>query len=218
MQEVDEDVHRNDQTMIAVQRDDTPQLRYHVENYHYLKRWPDPRSLPFGYRLTLDEQPCAPDGRMWGLVVMKKPQHHQHRGLFGYKNLPTAWQVLDLSRVWLHPDLQRKVNGHALCMFSQMVSKVLRRIDADWLEHHPPRFPDQPYHIEVILSYCDLDHHDGTAYRACNFTWNGYSNDQKKEVYFRKLNPPLKSWRPSRPYQLPMFDGIPLIHAKGAQP
>jgi hypothetical protein len=181
---------------------------------HYLHRWPDARSLPFGYYLEIDGQCNAPDGRLLGVVVMKKPQHHQHRHLFGYPNLPTAWQVLDLARVWVHPSLQRKENGHSLCIFSQMVSRVLRRVQADWLIHHPPRYPDQPYHIEVIISYCDLNHHDGKAYRASGFQWNGYSGDKTKEIYFRKLRPPMKSWKPGhRPVQipLPLFD-MPLVH------
>src|SRR5687767_9987427 len=87
---------------------------------HYLHRWPDARSLPFAYALYVpdrfaisgagDLEPgyYAPDGRLWGLVVMKKPQHHKQRGLFGHAGLPTSWQVLDLARVWIHPRLQMK--------------------------------------------------------------------------------------------------------------
>ena len=181
---------------------------------HYLRRWPDPRSLPFAYYLEVDGQHQAADGRLFGLVVMKKPEHHKQRHLFGYEGLPTSWQVLDLARVWVHPSLQRKENGHALCIFSQMVSRVMRRVQVDWLDHHPPRFPNQPYHIEVVISYCDLDHHDGKAYRASGFEWGGWSNDKSKEVYFRKLRPPLKSWKPTREFQmpLPLFADMPLVH------
>lgn len=220
-------------------------VRDHCEQYHYLHRWPDARSLPFAYVLyvpdqwailgagTLEPGYYAPDGRLWGLVVMKKPQHHQQRGLFGYAGLPTAWQVLDLARVWIHPRLQmnhyakgvspygrlreagvKSFDMRPLNIFSQMVSKVLHRVQADWLEHHPPRFLDQPYHIEVIISYCDLRHHDGKAYRASGFTWNGYGGrDRTKEVYFRKLRPPLKRWQPTRSYQPPLLEGSPLVHS-----
>lgn len=199
---------------LTVERDDSLQLRQHVEDFHYLRRWPDARSLPFSYRLLIDGQRAAPDGRLWGLVVLKKPQHHRQRGLFGYPGLPTAWQVLDLARVWVHPCLQRKENGHSLCVFSQMVSRVIRRVQWDWLEHHPPVYPKQPYHIEVILSYCDLDHHNGKAYKASGFTWCGWSQDKTKECYCRHLKPPLKRWTLTRPAQLPLFDDMPLIHAE----
>src|SRR5690554_4268455 len=90
-------------------------VRHHCEQYHYLHRYPDPRSLPFGYVLEVDGEQRADDGRLLGLVVLKKPQHHRQRGLFGDEGLPTAWQVLDLARVWVHPALQRMENGHALC-------------------------------------------------------------------------------------------------------
>lgn len=191
-----------------------PEIRRHVETWHYLKRWPDPRSLPFAHRLLIDGAAYAPDGRLWGVVVFKKPQHLRQRHLFGYPGLPTSWQVLDLARVWVHPDLQRKENGHALCIFSQMVGRAIRRVQWDWLTHHPPVYPDQPYHIEVIISYCDLAHHDGVAYRASGFKWHGYTADKSKETYYRLLKPPLKRWQPTRPAQLPLFGGMPLIHAE----
>ena len=187
-------------------------VRRHCEHYHYLRRWPDARSLPFGYGLQIDGRTIADDGRLFGLVVFKKPQHHQQRGLFGYTGLPTDWQVLDLARVWVHPCLQRKENGHSLCVFSQMVGKAIRRVQWDWLEHHPPRFPDSLYHIEVIISYCDRDHHDGKAYRASGFTWNGFSQDHTKEVYYRRLHLPLKRWQPTGIIQMPLLVGMPLIH------
>src|SRR5690349_5155725 len=86
-------------------------VREHCELYHYLNRWPDARSLPFGYCLQYGDSLFAPDKRLWGLVVFKKPQHHQQRKLFGYQGQPTSWQVLDLARVWVHPSLQRKEDG-----------------------------------------------------------------------------------------------------------
>lgn len=199
---------------LSVRRDDGDLLRQTVIERHYLKRWPDARSLPFGYRLLVDGAETTADGELWGAVVFKKPQHHKQRGLFGYANMPTAWQVLDLARVWLNPQLQRKENGHALCAFSQMVGLCLRHVQADWLIHHPPRYPDQPYHIEIVISYCDRNHHDGTAYRACSFKWAGYTSDQTKELYYRTLRPPRKSWRPAGPCQFPLFagEGLPILH------
>lgn len=210
-----------------VVRDDSDLVQQVIKNDHYLHRYPDPRSLPFAYRLVqpwLDGNPYrdyAGDGRPWGIVLFKKPQHMRQRGLFGYPGQPTHWQVLDLTRVWVHPALQRKHffngNKHALCIFSQMVSLAIRRVQWDWLRHHPPVYPDLPYHIRIIISYCDLSHHDGTAYRASGFAWAGYTSDRSKELYVRHLREPLKSWRPEMalaPVQLPLLDGMPLIHGK----
>jgi hypothetical protein len=193
-------------------------VRDHCLRYHYLNQWPDPRSLPFAYALEMDGALLAPDGRLNGLIVMKKPQHHQHWNLFGWPGLPTAWQVLDLARVWINPWLQRREAGHSLCIFSQMVSRVLRRVQWDWLEHHPPRYPEQPYHIELIISYCERNHHTGLAYRASGFRQHGYSRDGTKEVYIRRLKKPLKRWTPAvhSTIQLPLFDGMPLKYMEQA--
>jgi len=73
------------------------------------------------------------------------------------------WQVLVLSRMWLHDDLPRN-------SFTCVLGKVWKRIQRDWLEHHPPVDNRKPYHIRLIVSWCDLDAgHNGAAYRAANF-------------------------------------------------
>jgi hypothetical protein len=189
-------------------------IRPTVERDHYLHRWPDPRSLPFGYCLALNGQMHAPDGRPYGLAVMKKPQHHRQQELFGYPWLPTSWQVLDLARVWVHPTLQTRLpNGHARCIFTQMVSRVLKRVQRDWLVHHPPMYPEQPYHILLVISYCEREHHDGTSYRAANFERWGVTSDGTKEIYVRRLAKPRWSWRGT--YQPQLLTASP--HSKGAR-
>jgi len=184
-------------------------IRGAVEAHHYLHCWPDPRSLPFGYALLVDGQRTARDGRPFGALVFKKLQHHRQRGLFGYPGLPTGWQVLDLARVWVHPDLQavcwqgtdrqgRPVE-HRLCAFSRMVSLALRQVQRDWLLHHPPVFPHLPYHIELVISYCERAHHDGTGYRAAGFEkWPQLTADGTKEIYLRRLRPPRWRWTPTQ--------------------
>lgn len=214
-------------------RDDGDLVQRVIKTDHYLKRYPDPRSLPFSYRMILPLNgafvDCAMDGRPWGIVTFKKPQHLKQRGLFGYANQPTHWQVLDLARVWIHPVIQqlRWEDNNRLGVpvrmtqnvFSQMVSLAIRRVQFDWLKHHPPVYPHLPYHIRIIISYCDLSHHDGTAYRASGFRWIGYTSDRTKEVYARELKQPKKSWQPERPAQPPLFDMIdgerlPYIHVR----
>lgn len=200
---------------VQITRNDSDQLRAHVEQFHYLYKWPDPRSLPFAYHITIDGQKYAPDGRLNGLLVLKKPQHHKQRNLFGYDGLPTAWQVLDLARVWINPYWQRHEAGHALCIFSRAISRLwqpvgkgdwrMRRLQLDWLDHHPPRFPELPYHIRVLISYCQLEHHDGVGYRAAGFDSIGLSSDGLKEVYVRPFPRPKYIWQPN---QLNLFDEV----------
>lgn len=193
-------------------------VRETVERDHYLKRWPDPRSLPFAYCLSVDGERLAGDGRPFGVVVMKKLQHNKQRDLFGYEGLPTAWQVLDLARVWVHPELQNvrwqgadrkgEVVTHTANVFSRMVSGVIRRVQLDWLEHHPPVFPELPYHIELIISYCDLGHHDGTGYRASNFHKWGLTSDGTKEIYYRRLKAPRFKYEPVPEPQRSLFEAV----------
>lgn len=194
-------------SIYSIQRCPDSLIRGVIERDHYLHRWPDPRSLAFGYCLQRDGTSLAPDGRPWGAVVMKKPQHHRQRDLFGESGLPTSWQVLDLARVWVHPLLQVTVPGfnrkgeiveQSENVFSRMVGMVMRRVQADWLEHHPPVYPQLPYHIEIVLSYCDLRHHDGTGYRASGFQRFGTTQDQTKETYIRRLKRPRWLWQPQQ--------------------
>lgn len=184
-------------------------VRSHCEAHHYLHRWPDPRSLPFAYVLTVDDNFLTRDGELFGLTVYKKPQHHRQRGLFGYPGLPTSWQVLDLARVWINPELQRPgVNA-----FSQLVALCERRLNRDWLTHHPPRYPDQPYHLRLLLSYADLRYHRGTAYQASNFKLHATANG--KALYVRQLPAPRWTWQPSMTRaQLPLFTGLPIRYEK----
>lgn len=200
---------------VSVVRDDGPIIKTTIEEQHYLHRWPDPRSLPFSYRLIVDDCDFASDGLPNGVVVFKKPQHHKQRGLFGYEGLPTAWQVLDMARVWVHPCWQTSFNSHhSICMFTRMVSRAIKRVQWDWLRHHPPRYPHAPYHIERIISYCELAHHEGTAYKAASFSRFGMTADGKKETYVKVLRPPLRSWSLSDccVAQPALFAGMPIYY------
>lgn len=202
----------------AVERVDAAAVRPTIEADHYLKRWPDPRSLPFAYRLesvdlyTGRRFAAAEDGRPLGVLVFKKPQHLRQAGLFGEgmtdpatgRPLPTSWQVLDLARVWVHPDVQsvrwegRDRAGRPalqrLNLFSRMVAMALRRLQRDWLEFHPPVFPHLPYHVTLVLSYCDRAHHQGTGYRASGFSFWGPTADGTKDLYVRRLKAPRWDW------------------------
>lgn len=176
-------------------------VRQHCEAYHYLQRWPDPRSLPFAYAMLTDGKLYAPDGRLNGLLVFKKLQHHKQKGLFGYEGLPTAWQVLDLARVWINPHWQQP----GLHLFSRAVESAMERIQRDWLYHHPPVFPHLPYHLELIVSYADHRYHKGHAYQACHFKkWKPGREDMS--LYYKRLPVPDWTWRPEMAYEdLPLL-------------
>lgn len=197
----------------AVERCPDAFIRPTVERDHYLRRWPDPRSEPFGYKLVADHIDRHSDGRPLGILVFKLLQHKRQRGVFGYPGLPTQWQVLDLARVWVHPSLQEnrwqglnRKGAPALMKsndFSRMVSLALRRVQYDWLDHHGVRYQELPYHVTLILSYCDRKHHQGIGYRAAGFDLIGETSDGTKDVYERRLRQPRWEWIPK---QAPLFE------------
>lgn len=149
-----------------------------VEDRHYLHRRVHPRAHPFAYRVLLDGSEC-------GVIVMATPHFVKQTRLFGYPGLPTKWQTLMIARVWLDPSVQlQQSNGHASCVASCALGQMLRRVQRDWLLHHPPRFPEQPYHIRLVMAYADTGAgHEGTIYRAANFEyWGDTQNTRRRHT------------------------------------
>ena len=67
--------------------------------------------------------------------------------------------------------IDSKGQVHSLCIASCAIGQLLKRVNRDWLEHHPPRFLDQPFNLERIISYSDPQYgHTGVIYRAANFS------------------------------------------------
>lgn len=141
--------------------------------YHYMHRAIHHRACPFGWAVRFDGELCRPDGAPAGFIIFASVHFTRLRGEFGYPGLPTKWQVLCLSRLWLHDDLPR---NSETCV----IGKALRMVQRRWLEVHPPRFLDQPYHIRKIISYCNTRFHAGTIYRAANFRESGRTISRKR--------------------------------------
>lgn len=96
----------------------------------------------------------------------------------------TRWQVLNLSRVWLDPRVQRDgcaygpdwLPGYTdrrgvwrSTLASTVIGMAIQRIGIDYLVRRPPCFLDEPYEIRWLLSYCDTRLHRGTVYAASGF-------------------------------------------------
>lgn len=147
---------------IALHVADRDVLNDLAEEYHYMHRRVHYRACPFGWLVEFDRELVRPDGVPAGFITFASIHYTRLRGEFGYDGLPTKWQVLSLARLWLHDDLPR--NSETV-----VISKALKLVQRRWLEVHPPRFPDRPYHIRKVVSYCDTRFHLGTIYRAANF-------------------------------------------------
>jgi len=96
----------------------------------------------------------------------------------------TRWQVLNLARVWLDPEMQPGgayygsewlpgfVDRRGIwrsTLASTAIEKLTWRVGLDYLMQRPPCFLDEPYQIVWLMSYCDTRLHRGVIYRAAGF-------------------------------------------------
>jgi hypothetical protein len=134
--------------------------------HHYMHRTVHPRACPFGWHVYFDGNATMPDGLPCGFIIYSSVHFVKLAGEFGYPGLPTKWQVLSLSRLWLHDSLPK---------FSEtcVIGKAHKLVQRRWLEVHPPVDYSQPYHILKVISYADTFYHEGTIYKAANFRYTG---------------------------------------------
>lgn len=144
-----------------------------VTEFHYLRQPVHPQARPMVYVVELY-------GVRLGLCMVGIPHATLNKRWWGYKGQPTQWQVADLSRVWLSPEVQA---GGALCWSpivpgytdrkgifrpttaTWLIGEVLARVQQDRVAMWPPVFLEQPYHIELVIAYHDPAYHKGTIYR-----------------------------------------------------
>ena len=141
--------------------------------HHYMHRPVHQRAVPFGWAVRFDDELYQPDGKPSGFIMFASIHYTRLRGEFGYPGLPTKWQALSLSRLWLHDNLPR--NSETV-----VIAKALRMVQARWLEVHPPVDWSQPYQVRKIISYSDCRYHQGTIYRAANFREVGRTVSEAK--------------------------------------
>ena len=90
-------------------------------------------------------------------------------------------EILELARLWIHPDVQQRAvvdrsgRNHALSVASSSISKSLRVIRRDW----HGKYPHLPM-IKVVVSWADLERHQGTIYRAANFVEVGLAGGARR--------------------------------------
>lgn len=171
--------------------------------YHYMHRPVHHRSSPFGYVVEFDGQTTMLDGNPCGFIIFASIHFTKQRGLFGYSDLPGKWQVLHLSRMWLHDDLPTNSASVVLskCLKPRGHERI-SRVGLDWLHVHPPRYINQPYHIRLIISYADRTYgHEGTIYKASNFEYVRNTVSQKR--HHNSRGPELNSTLSQFIYRLP---------------
>lgn len=168
---------------LALDDDELKWAKSMIEKHHYLKSWPHNQSRPHTYTVKYVDgsnplsRSCV---ERVGVVVVGGLHITRCKGWWGYEGLPSQWQVLNLSRIWLAPSLQK---GGRLChseyipgfvdrkgiwrpsAATWVIRQVLGRVQRDRVSLWPPVYPDQPYHIVMVVSYSDPARHRGEIYR-----------------------------------------------------
>jgi hypothetical protein len=175
--------HESNSKLVYVERCQLKWANQWAERLHYKHKKVHDLACPFAYSIHSSET-----GEVVGVVILATPHFTKLRSLFGYPQLglPTQWQVLLVSRVWIEPAFQQQTiydsrgREHSLCIASCAIAQILKRVNEDWLEHHPPPFPEQPYNLRLLISYADLEQkHEGVIYQASNFTFSDLSYSNK---------------------------------------
>lgn len=157
-----------------------------VTEHHYLHHPVDVRCRPLAYLVQYQDQPM-------GCLIFGRPEATRVTGWYGSVeevatgSCPlTRWQILNLARVWLHPDLQTGGRCFIPHAASWAIAQALRRVGFEYLVSRPPVWLNEPYEIREVLSYCDTRVHHGTLYRAANFRLVR-TNERGIETYARPL-------------------------------
>lgn len=205
--------------MIALQLTDERGLdraQATVAQHHYLRAPVDPRCSPLAYEVVLD---TAHSEYRAGVLIFGRPEATRcYDGKLTYGSLKDVhdgraqfdrWEVLNLARVWLHPRVQRggdlfergyvplfvdRKNVPRSTLASLVIEMALGRVGYDYLMQRPPCFPDEPYEIKAVLSYCDTSLHKGTIYRAAGFEL-ARTNERGIETHFSTAVAPLTSYQ-----------------------
>lgn len=168
-----------------------------VRQFHYLRKPADQRSRPFAYLVVGDGWA---DGPPWhsaplGCLIFGRPEATRcYDGNLTYGSQQDVdagrasfdrWEVLNLARVYISPLIQR---GGPFCtpelvpgytdrhgvwrptVASWAINEAQATVGYDYLKAHPPVWVEQPYRIQALLSYCNLELHKGTIYKAAGWS------------------------------------------------
>jgi hypothetical protein len=126
---------------------------------HYLHR-PVIRSKLIAYGLF--EGDILVGGMLWATTPFTKK-----RGLIGKGERYDKWETLVLARMYLAPDAPINVTTFLAEAIGRPGRKGVRhrgwRVQRDWVEQHPPVFPENPFVPRLLLSWSDT----GLEYVPC---------------------------------------------------
>lgn len=128
----------------------TKEARYTLEAFHYLHRARVGRQI--NYMILID-------GVVDGVITFAYPM----------VSVPIAGipsdECVEFARLWL----SKNIPHSASCA----IGKALKGVKDDWMR----MFPDSKI-PRLVVSWSDTEYHQGTVYKAANFTWLKRSSGQ----------------------------------------
>ena len=150
---------------------------------HYLKQEVHGRARPVAYLVLREEGVVLANGTFVahqrnrvGLLVFSRMQSSRCNGWYGSsqdvacgKAKHTQWEILVLSRCWLDPRIQRNGCWHIPKVASLVIKRSLQTIGYEYLLLRPPAFPERPFEIKEVISYCQSDRYLCMVYWFARF-------------------------------------------------
>jgi hypothetical protein len=170
-----------------------------VQEKHYMQRRVHKLARPVAH-LVLREYDREP----LGALLYARPQcarvygsaHDERTDLGRWGNINdvrggrvqlTQWQVINLSRFYLDPCLQRRESrDYVPNAASSLLADSLWRICLEYLMVYPPAYFDLPWELRQVISYCARDRFYCTVYLASAFHLIR-TNAQGLQTYARPL-------------------------------
>ena len=154
---------KNDFVIDDVSKKDAETL---LLEHHYLKD--HSRGFKSGYNFGLfRDEPISSEGILGICIFTGLPVPELAQSAFGLQR-DQQEGFFELSRLCLHPSIQRSEKNLA----TWFVSRCLRRLR-------------QRTMVRAVLSYADADFHKGTIYKASNFEYYGLT-DPKKDFWIKQ--------------------------------
>ena len=154
-------------TQYFIDRVSKEEIKPLLYNFHYLKD--ESKDFKSGYNYGLFKSSVCDflhiGDCLAACVFTKIPVPEIAVGAFGLER-DQQDGLYELSRLCVHPELQKTEYN----ITSWFVSRCIRRFRKD-------------ARVLAILSYADANHHTGTIYRACNFSYYGLTAP-KKDFYY----------------------------------
>lgn len=151
-----------------------------------------------------------------GAILWATPHFLKKKGLFGFPGTYDKWEVLILSRFYLIPESnitasQALSDSIGKSGNSRSYRKRGWRVQMDWVERHPPVYPNNPYVPRLLMSWSDMKletvdqcqrcgarhrgQHTGTIYTATGFSLFDISQSSGRRMdWYQKQEGEKRCW------------------------